>query len=364
MKNTEQTQNMETREYGNKGIWKQGNTIKYLFLYFYIFIFSYFSCLSAAVVNKTIAKVNDEVILQKDYDEVVNPVIEQLNKNYSEVISKEELDKKIDEIKKELLNQMIDQKLLLQEAKKKNIKVNKREIENGIEIVKERFKQKNGKLLTPTEAEAEFQAEMRKQNLTMTQFRDKIREDIMVNKLIDSEVVSKVTPPLEDELKNYYEKNKDKLDEPEKVSVKHILIRVDKNASTKDRSQALNKIKEIQQKLKKGDDFAKLAEEYSEDPGSAQNGGDLGFIVRGMMVKNFEDAAFKTPVGEISDFFETEFGYHILKVEAKQAKQKRTYSQVKNNLEKYLVMEKRQQHYENYIKSIRDKSNISTSDIK
>ncbi len=335
--------------------------------WFYLLPFTFyllpFTCLSAAVVNKAIAKVNDDVILQSDYEDAVNPVISQIQKTYGEVMPKEDMDKKIAEIKKELLDQMIDQKLLLQEAKKKDVKVSKREVDEGIETVKDRFKRKNGKMLTAVESDAEFNSELKKQNLTMAKFRDKLREDIMVNKLIEDEVVRKVPPPSSDELKSYYEKNRDKIDEPEKVSVRHILVRVEKNASTKEKSQALNKIKEVQQKLKKGEDFAKLAQQYSEDPGSQKNGGELGFIVRGMMVKNFEDTAFKTPVGEISDYFETEFGYHILKVDAKQAKQKRSFEEVKVNLEKYLLAEKRQEEYEKYIKNLRDKSNIS-ADIK
>lgn len=337
---------------------------KWFYLLLSTFLPFYLStCLYAAVVNKAIAKVNDDVILQSDYEEAVNPVISQIKKTYGEAMSQEDMDKKIAEIRKELLDQMIDQKLLLQEAKKKDVKVSKREVDDGIETVKDRFKRKNGKMLTAVEADAEFNSELKKQNLTLSKFRDKIREDIMVNKLIEDGVVRKVVPPREDEIKSYYEKNRDKIDEPEKVSVRHILIRVEKNASTKEKSQALNKIKEVQQKLKKGEDFTKLAREYSEDPGSQKNGGDLGFIVRGMMVKNFEDTAFKTPVGEISDYFETEFGYHILKVDAKQAKQKRSFEDVKLNLEKYLLAEKRQEEYEKYIKNLRDKSNIS-SDIK
>lgn len=331
----------------------------HLILAAFIITYSLAHYLYAAVINKAIAKVNDDIILQSDYDEAVNPVIEQIQKTYGEVMPREDMDQKIAEIKKELLDQMIDQKLLLQEAKKKDIKVSKREVDEGIETVKDRFKKKNGKMLTAVEADAEFNSELKKQNLTMAKFRDKLREDIMVNKLIEDEVVRKVMPPSADELKNYYEKNRDKIDEPEKVSIRHILIRVEKNVSIKEKSQALNKIKEVQQKLKKGEDFAKLAQQYSEDPGSQKNGGDLGFIVKGMMVKNFEDTAFKTPVGETSDIFETEFGYHILKVDAKQAKQKRNFEEVKVNLERYRLAEKRQEEYEKYIKNLRDKSNIS-----
>ncbi|OGS44904.1 MAG: hypothetical protein A2539_04305 [Elusimicrobia bacterium RIFOXYD2_FULL_34_15] len=317
-----------------------------------------------AIVNKTIAKVNDDVILQTDYDKVANPVVEQIKSNYSDTMTKEEIEKKITEIKKELLDQMIDQKLLLQEAKKRDLKVSKREVDNGIDTVKERFQKRDGKTLTPTEAETEFNAELKKQNLTMNQFRDKIHDDLLINKLIESDIISRVEKPTEQELKEYYEKNKDKLDDPEKVSVRHILTRVSKNASIKEKSQALNKIKEVQKKLKNSEDFAKLAEEYSEDPGSAKEGGDLGFIVKGMMVKSFEDVAFKTPVGEVSDIFETEFGYHIIKVDAKKAKQKRTYEQVKDDLEKYLRSEKNQEQYVKYMKVLRDKASISVDNVE
>src|SRR3989339_1098238 len=138
-----------------------------------------------AIVNKTIAKVNDDVILQTDYDKVANPVVEQIKSNYSDTMTKEEIEKKITEIKKELLDQMIDQKLLLQEAKKRDLKVSKREVDDGIGTIKDRFKRKNGKTLSAVESDAEFNSELKKQNLTMVKFRDKLREDIMVNKLIE-----------------------------------------------------------------------------------------------------------------------------------------------------------------------------------
>ncbi|MBN1383462.1 MAG: peptidylprolyl isomerase [Elusimicrobia bacterium] len=320
--------------------------------------------LYSAVVNKTKAKVNDDIILQSEYDKAINPIIEQIKLNYGELMPKEEMDKKIAGIKKEILDQMIDQKLLLQEAEKGKISVRKREIQNGIEIIKERFKRKDGKVLTQEEAEKEFNSELKRQDYTMEQFEDKISDDIKINKLLEMNVIARVKEPTEKELKEYYEKNRDKLDDPEKVSVRHILIRFDKNGSIKDESEALKKIKKIKQELKKekGENFAKLAEEYSEDPGSASLGGDLGFIIKGMMVKEFEDVAFKTNVGEVSDYFKTEFGYHILKVDAKQARQKRTFKQVEKNLKGYLINERNQEQYEKYIKSLRDKADISIND--
>jgi parvulin-like peptidyl-prolyl isomerase len=317
--------------------------------------------LSAAVVNRTVAKINDDVILQSDFDAVCKPFVEQMTAAYGQSMPAGELQTKLIEVKKKLLDKMIDQKLLLQEAKKKKLTASGKEIDDGIATIKERFKtSRDGKEpLSAEDAEAAFNDEMKKQNLTIAKFKDQIKEELMVNKLIDSEVVANVKQPTEQEISDYYKKNSDKLIEPEKVSVRHILIRVAPDASIKDKSQAMNKIKEVEKKLKKGGDFAKLAEQYSEDPGSAKNGGDLGPIEKGVMLKSFEDVAFKTPVGKTSAIFETDFGYHIIKVDSKKAEQKKSLAEIKDSLIKYMTLERQQQEYDKYVKSLRDKAEIS-----
>ena len=313
----------------------------------------------ASVVNKTVAKVNNEVILESDFANVADPFIQQMMMEYGNSLPKAELDSKIADMKKKILDRMIEQKLLLQEAKKRDIKPTAKDIDDGLKTIKDRFAMKDGKAVPQDEADADFNAELKKQDLTLAKFKDQLKDEIAVNKLLDDEVVAKVPAPAETELKDYYDKNRDKFTEPEKFSVRHILIRVDKNASTKDESVALNKIKEVQKKLKAGGDFAKLAEQYSEDPGSAKNGGDLGDVERGMMVKEFEDVMLKTPVGKTSDIFKTEFGYHILKVDAKKAEQKKSFEEVKDSLTKYITLEKQQDVYEKYVKSLRDKASIT-----
>jgi peptidyl-prolyl cis-trans isomerase C len=103
--------------------------------------------------------------------------------------------------------------------------------------------------------------------------------------------------------------------EHEQVKARHILIKVSPDASDVEKKKALEKARDILKKAKEGEDFAKLAETYSDDPGSRQRGGDLGFFGRGRMVKPFEDSAFSLKPGEMSEIVETRFGYHIVKVE-------------------------------------------------
>jgi peptidyl-prolyl cis-trans isomerase D len=117
------------------------------------------------------------------------------------------------------------------------------------------------------------------------------------------------------ELQAYYEQNKSSFSEPEQRRASHILLTVGEGGSAKDKEGARKLAEELLARLKaKPDDFAKLAQEYSKDPGSAAQGGDLGFFGRGMMVRAFEEAAFSLKPGETSGMVESEFGLHVIRV--------------------------------------------------
>ncbi len=107
----------------------------------------------------------------------------------------------------------------------------------------------------------------------------------------------------------------------ERVRARHVLVSVAQDASAEDQQLALAKAISITQRLNAGEDFAAVAEKYSDDTGSAANGGDLGFFGRGQMVREFEDAAFSLPIGQISEPVKSQFGYHIIKVEETDAGQ-------------------------------------------
>ncbi|HBG45510.1 MAG TPA: hypothetical protein DDW94_00810 [Deltaproteobacteria bacterium] len=121
------------------------------------------------------------------------------------------------------------------------------------------------------------------------------------------------------EVKEYYEKNKGRFETPAAVKARHILIRSDAAAADKEkaRAEARRKIDDILKKVKSGSDFATIAKKVSQDPGSARQGGELGWFQKGVMIKAFEEAAFALNKNEVSGVVETEFGYHVIKVEEK-----------------------------------------------
>lgn len=121
--------------------------------------------------------------------------------------------------------------------------------------------------------------------------------------------------PTDKEIADFYkQKLKTLFTHPERVRAQHILIEVAPDASAQAHQEAKAKAESILQQLKNGADFAKLAAQYSDDPGSRDRGGDLGFFERGQMIKPFEDVAFSLKPGQISGVVETRFGYHIIKV--------------------------------------------------
>lgn len=165
-------------------------------------------------------------------------------------------------------------------------------------------------------------------NPTLFQVPEQVRAEYLVLSL--DEMLTQVTVD-DGEVKAWYENHKDRYQQPEERRASHILIATDADTDKgKARAKAEAVLKEVQKSPEK---FAELAKRYSQDPGSAQKGGDLGFIGRGMMVKAFEDTVFKQNVGDVSELVQSEFGYHIIKLTAIKAGTQRTFSDVRPEIE-------------------------------
>ncbi|MFH1380296.1 MAG: peptidylprolyl isomerase [bacterium] len=344
---------------------------------------------SAKVANRTLALVNGEPILQSEMDKNVQALLELQQRLQP---GKELSESELLEHKKNVFDQMVDDKLMLQEAKLLKIKTIQRDVEKGIEEVKRRFsRDANGTILSEQEAEKLFKEELKKEGITNKEFEERIRDQVQVINLIDQEVKAKVKQPSEEEMKKLYDDiiaiNAGKTikglsDEElkdmktlakyfndsvsERVRCRHILIRVPDNASFTDKNKARRAIGDIKKELQGGADFSNLARKYSEDTESAKNGGDLGFFVKGWMVPEFEKAAFALHVGAVSDIIETEFGYHLIKCEEKKAAAQLSYDTLPEELFGYmfqfLFQQKAKPRFEAWIQGLRKKANIKIND--
>lgn len=133
------------------------------------------------------------------------------------------------------------------------------------------------------------------------------------------------------QLHQTYEDNIGSYRFPERVKVRHILIKSEGNTPA-DQAKTKAKAESVLKQLQQGANFADLAKKYSEDPGSASKGGEIGWIVRGQTVKNFEDVAFSLSPGQTSGLVKTEYGYHIIQVEAKQPAHTETFDEARPQL--------------------------------
>ena len=163
--------------------------------------------------------------------------------------------------------------------------------------------------------------------------------------VVDSAKIATATNVTDQDLQAYYDQHRDEYRVPEQVKVSHILIKTplpapgakeDEKAIADARAKAEGVLKE----LKADGDFAKLAEKYSDDPGSAKSGGDLGWIGRGRTVPEFEKAAFSLGKGQTSDLVKSSYGFHIIRVEDKQEAHLKTLAEVKSEIEEKVKQQK------------------------
>jgi peptidyl-prolyl cis-trans isomerase C len=302
------------------------------------------SLLALALENQpskgTIAVVNGSVITQEDFDREMSRVQRQfLN------MGKHLNDSQMPKIKKEVLENLIGFELLYQETQRKGIKIDEATINEQVMTLKKRFP-----------SEAEFKSALTKANLSEVAIKNQIARGLATQQLIGTYIVKNTTVSGE-EIKAFYESHPGLFKQPEQVRASHILIKVDPQANEVKRAEAQKKIKEIQQKLQKGEDFATLAKALSEGPSKAK-GGDLGYFSRGRMVKSFEDAAFTLKPNEVSDIVETKFGYHLIKVIEKRPETTTAFEDAKDKLGQYLKQQKVQKEVSIYVDKLKEKAKV------
>ena len=295
--------------------------------------------------NKAVAIVNGQDITLGNYEKLLALNKSSMESYYgSDIWSQEIEDGKTyeDMIKDMVLETMIGSEVIYQQAEKDKVLPTDEQVQEQIDSFNESIKddtdyQKELKNMGINEKFLKFQFA---RDLANTNLQAKFEEDTKIS---------------EDEMKKYYEENKDDF-YTDTVTASHILIKTiddDGNElSDAKKKEAKKKAEEVLTKVKSGEDFAELAKEYSEDS-SASSGGELGTFGRGKMVTEFENAAFAMKAGEISDIVETEYGYHIIKVTDRVDKQE-TYDDVKDKIKSTLASEK----YTEYVEKLKKDSTI------
>ncbi|MBN2418220.1 MAG: SurA N-terminal domain-containing protein [Deltaproteobacteria bacterium] len=186
----------------------------------------------------------------------------------------------------------------------------------------------------------EYKSSISKEKEAVNAFFEERKENYRIPEKIKTAYI-KINPEMfydkvelnEDQLMEYYEENISTFSQEQQVKARHILFRVDSDASPEDQKKIEEKAVAVLERIKKGEDFAELAKEFSEDSSKSQ-GGDLGYFPRGRMVREFEDAAFSLKKDEVSDLVKSDFGYHIIKVDDIKDESVKSYPEVRDEIEK------------------------------
>lgn len=301
---------------------------------FFIFIFG--SVSHATVISRVVAEVNGEIVTSQELDQMLRP----LHAKYKTAYSGEELDKRLQDARKEAIGQLIERKLVLQEAKKKNIQVDEKDAEARLKQIRSKF-----------DSEEEFYYALEKEGMTVDQLREDIHEQLLVRTLTRQQVAhSVIVRPKE--ISDYYHQNLSQYSEPEMVQVGQILIKKEK-----DRDSAYQKIQEAKKKLNEGIPFETVAKEYSQGP-YAKEGGNLPFFAKGDLMKEIEKEAFVLEVGQTSDIIESELGFHIVVLKAKKKDRVKPLSEVWSEIEDHVYQEKVDQIHKKWVAELKKKAHI------
>lgn len=260
----------------------------------------------------------------KDNGEVVAEV-------NGENINKEELyDLMLKQSGPQILDALIVEKIVEFEIEKNKIEISDEDIQAEIDNMKEYYG-----------GEEQFNMALAQAGLKEQDMKDDISKNIKLKKLVDPYL--KIS---EEDMKAYFEENKEQLGEREEVKASHILVESEEDAN------------EVKAKLNDGGDFAELAKEYSTDPGSKELGGELGYFGRGQMLPEFEETAFNLEVGKISEPVQTDYGYHIIKLEDKKEANPATYEGSKEEIRGILADSQMGEAYQMWYAEVYDEYEI------
>jgi len=348
-------------------------------------IFAVFAALlsvsaEAKILEDVVARVNGKPLMLTEYRKNLRGMLENVRMNLPEVLKDEE---KVTEIREKILEQMIDDELMAQEAEKTRMSIHTRELDKGVQEVMDKgfsVDPKTGRRLTESEKKAALKEAIEEEGLSEEKFRERIKRQMMIRKLIDSRVNAKLKEPSDEAAKEAFKifqtiakgstdvvkGMKEEMGQAyllfgtrvknahmERIRVSHILVKVPPGSSIVAKNDALKKAKGLKKKIDGGADFFELAQSDSDDLESSPRGGDLGPILKGWMPQPFEDAAFALAVGEVSEPVLTDFGYHLIRVQEKRASEPLNFDKLKSEIKQFLMSVDQQEALVKLVESLR-----------
>ncbi|MFA6600116.1 MAG: SurA N-terminal domain-containing protein [Candidatus Omnitrophota bacterium] len=296
------------------------------------------------LLDRVVAVVNGEVITESELDTYLQPLYEQLRAEYKG----QQLAEKIQEARNQLLNQLIEDRLVFQEADKQGVKVEPTEIDTQLEQIK-----------AQTPQDRDFEDLLRQQGLSLKELRERLRRQIMIRRLHDTEIRSKiVVSPAE--MEEYYQAHQGEFVDQEMIKVRSITIKKSDEAQEKGilDEVAMNQIRDLHKQALAGKDFGELAKAFSQDT-KAKDGGLSDWIKHGEMIPEIDQIIFQTGAGNITEVIETPMGYHLFKIEEVRQAATHSYEEVRDFIQNLLFRKKFQEKFDEWLGELKRNAYIS-----
>ena len=290
------------------------------------------------VLPPIVARVNGEDITRADLERSIRGVEMQLNQRVP--------GDKRDGVVRGVLDRLINYRLLLQEARKRGIEVPAEEIDAQLRALAQQFA-----------TEEQLRAALIQRGVTIEMLRDDARRDLRVAKLVNQEAGQDVAVPVED-VRKFYEANQERFRQPDAARASHIFVRVPASSDDKAKNGLRQRALSIMRLAQRGDDFAQLAQKYSEDRTTGVRGGDLGWFDKGATPKEFDAVVFSLKPGEVGGLATTSDGHHIVKVFERRASRIRPFEEIQTDLAQFLLRELQDRLTMRLITQLREKSKI------
>ncbi|MDY7030829.1 MAG: peptidylprolyl isomerase [Thermodesulfobacteriota bacterium] len=314
--------------------------VPFLFVIISGVIFLMISQAPCKTVDRIVAIVNEEIITLTELDDAVNSFL----KKTIDVVQMKGGHGALDQIKREILNRIIDEKLIEYEIKRLGIMVSQRDLDDTVEkILKENSMSKQY-----------FIDRLKTKGISLDRYKDQMKREMEKARFINHEIKAKITLN-EDELKKYYTENTDSFQDVKEVKVQHILLSFPSDADDARIKGVYEDAVELLIKINNGEDFGKLAKEYSHES-SADSGGVMGWFKRGEITPFLEKIVFDLEVGEVSDVIKSSLGYHIIKLMDRKEEGIKPFEEVKGEIQSIVYSQKVEKELIEKLKEMRKRS--------
>ncbi|MBN2575827.1 MAG: peptidylprolyl isomerase [Deltaproteobacteria bacterium] len=292
----------------------------------------------ARVVESLAALVGDDIILQSEVEERALPLLAEI----ASIANPTEREARANAIRREVLERLVQDQLLAQQATELKLTVSSDEIDRAIEQIKRDYGL----------SDAQLKDELRKQGLTVAAYRLNTKREILKYRVLNIAVGSKINVG-DSEVRSYYDRHMRSANV--QVRASHIFVAIPEDADNATVVEREKLAKALLVRAQEGEDFAKLAREYSEDAGTRNDGGDLGFIGRDILPKPLEELVFSMHLGEIRGPVRADRGFHVIKLVDKRTKEAKPFADVEDEIRIRLRQREMERQTKIYLGELRKK---------